>query len=36
MKDKSVMEVEGSHFINLWYPEVAAEIIKNVIEELYL
>ena len=35
MKDKSVMEVEGSHFINLWYPEVAAEIIKNVIEELY-
>src|SRR3989338_6241604 len=36
MKDKSVMEVEGSHFINLWYPEVAAEIIKNVIEKLYL
>src|SRR3990167_7374251 len=30
MKDKSVMEVEGSHFINLWYPEVAAEIIKNI------
>ncbi len=36
MKNKSVMEVEGSHFINLWYPEIAAEIIKDVIEELYV
>ena len=36
MKDKSVMEVEGSHFINLWYPEIAAEIIKDAISELYV
>ncbi|MBI2106452.1 hypothetical protein HYT57_00555 [Candidatus Woesearchaeota archaeon] len=34
MKNKFVIEVEGSHFINLWYPEVAASIIKDFTEIL--
>lgn len=32
MKDKFVIEVEGSHFINLWYPEVTASIIKDFMD----
>ena len=33
-KNKIVMEVEPSHFMNLWYPEETAIIIKDVIEKL--
>ncbi|MFH1209332.1 MAG: hypothetical protein V1663_00895 [archaeon] len=27
---KTIIEVESSHFMNLWYPKIAAEIIKDV------
>ena len=33
-KNKLAIEVEPSHFMNLWYPDVTAEIIKDVMDAL--
>ena len=33
-KNRIAIEVEPSHFMNLWYPDVSADIIKDVIDAL--
>jgi len=34
LKNKTIIQVEGSGFLNFWHPHIAAEMIKDIYEML--